>query len=94
MAAARRINSRRRGQGTPGSMRVGSAVIDRPIHELIDSRLMFDGGRVMRRRLKAGQAVPGAPVLNGHHRLRRTKRRGRVIRYIRGKEPKKPLIAI
>ena len=71
--------------------RVDSTVIDSPVHEPSDSSLLLDGVRVMVRLLQAGQALPGAPVLNWHNHLRRAKKRARAIRYTRGHDKKQAL---
>ena len=71
--------------------RIDSTVIDSPIHEPSDSSLLLDGVRVMVRLLEAGQALPGAPILDWHNHRRRAKKRARAIRYTRGQDKKQAL---
>lgn len=71
--------------------RIDSTVIDSPVHEPSDSRLLLDSVRVMVRLLETGSALPGAPVLNWHDHRRVAKKRAQAIRYTRGADKKTPL---
>lgn len=73
-------------------LRIDSTVIDAPIHDPTDSRLLWDCTRVMIRQLKAAdRLLEGITTLSYINHQRRAKKRARAIIYTRGKENKKRL---
>ena len=73
-------------------LRIDSTVIDSPIHEPTDSRLLQDSARVLIRLLKEAETLSeGLATLVYHNHWRAIKRRSREIVYKRGKDKKKTL---
>ena len=72
-------------------IRLDSTVTETPIHAPSDSRLLWDGVRVLVRLFDEAQALPGAPVLAYQDHRRRAKKRMRAIEYSRGQAKKAKL---